>query len=147
MKYAWRAISRQIQTAVHARCVVTPYPSVSNRHCINRDCMQPCQRRDRRQCVQTLALHAVTFVCPCSLGLLVRKVKESSVEDIAGRLAEKLTSPSKKNVNRDIAGIALKAVIAEIGSGHPAAPAVARVVTPKMLDGLRQQVYTPVLSG
>ncbi len=87
------------------------------------------------------ALDALVFVCSCSLGLLVRKVKDGSVEDIAGRLAEKLTSPSKKNVNRDIAGIALKAVIAEIGSGHPAAPAVARVVTPKMLDGLRQQVH------
>ena len=37
----------------------------------------------------------------CSLGLLVRKIKEGSVEDVAGKLAQKLTVAGKKNVNRD----------------------------------------------
>ena len=62
------------------------------------------------------------------------------MEDIAGKLAEKLTVAGKKNFNRDTASIGLKEVIREIGSGHPMAPVVARVVTPKMLVGLQSTV-------
>jgi len=70
----------------------------------------------------------------------VRKIKEGSVEDVAGKLAEKLTVQGKKNVNRDTASIGLKEVIREIGTAHPMAPVIARVVTPKMLIGLQSTV-------
>jgi len=62
------------------------------------------------------------------------------VEDVAGKLAEKLTVQGKKNVNRDTASIGLKEVIREIGTAHPMAPVIARVVTPKMLIGLQSTV-------
>ena len=86
-----------------------------------------------------LTLFPVLFALR-SLGLLVRKIKEGSVEDVAGKLAEKLTAQGKKNVNRDTASIGLKEVIREVGSAHPMAPVIARVVTPKMLTGLQSTV-------
>ena len=75
----------------------------------------------------------------CSLGLLVHKITDSRLQDIAESLCQRLTSVSgKKAQQRDIASIGLKTVIAE-ASGNQA-QALVTITAPLLVDGLSKPV-------
>ena len=82
----------------------------------------------------------------CSLGLLVHKITDSRLQDIAESLCQRLTSVSgKKAQQRDIASIGLKTVIAEASGSQ--AQALVTITTPLLVDGLSKPVCkgaTPV---
>ncbi|KAL3163066.1 hypothetical protein ABBQ32_009489 [Trebouxia sp. C0010 RCD-2024] len=79
------------------------------------------------------------------LGLLVRKIADSRLQDISESLCKRVTNVSgKKTEQRDIASIGIKTVIAEI-SGTQAATLV-HCTTPLLVDGLTKPGNLDVLS-
>ena len=73
------------------------------------------------------------------MALLVHNISAASMETVAGQLAEKLQS-TKKDAQRDVAGLGLKAIIEEISASHPNAALIIKVVTPRMLQGMEMKV-------
>ncbi|DBB08467.1 hypothetical protein WJX82_000009 [Trebouxia sp. C0006] len=79
------------------------------------------------------------------LGLLVHKITDNRLQDIAESLCQRLTSVSgKKAQQRDIASIGLKTVIAE-ASGNQA-QALVTITAPLLVDGLSKPGNMDVLS-
>jgi len=69
------------------------------------------------------------------LSLLVHRVSVDNTEDVLRSLCASLLSPKKKEQERDIAGIGLKAAISEIHGGKLAAR-TAKIVIPEMIRGI-----------
>jgi len=73
-----------------------------------------------------------------SLGLLVRKVEQGSVEALVHALGEQVTH-GKDSQEKEIAGLGLRAVVADLPNG-PVAVNMAKKLTPSLLAGLVSQV-------
>ena len=75
-----------------------------------------------------------------SLGLLVCRIQEGSVDMLLQDLCTKLFA-GKKEHQRDLASIGLKTVVAEVSGGQLAKTVVKRIV-PHLIAGIKTQVWS-----
>ena len=77
---------------------------------------------------------------PCSLGVLVHRVSETSLELMVKQLTTKLLNPKKDaDVQRETAAIGIKAVVQEVSSAGQAAVLVQHATGP-LLSGVQREV-------
>lgn len=84
--------------------------------------------------------HSHPRALPCSLGILVRRVNDPSLELMVKQLTTKLLNPKKDaDVQRETAAIGIKAVVQEVSNTGQAAVLVQHA-TGQLLAGVQREV-------